>query len=394
MSTKKLPRGIQKRKYEDGRTAFRVRFRVPTPDGGRKQASKEFDTLEAAQQFRDRTAKTLTRTGRLTLKEFVERYWNPRCEQRQKPSTRLADGSRLKTWILPRFGPLYLDAIAPATWIDFCNATEAADLSDRGKQNVFGLLHSILQYAVTMHMLAANPLAKATGSKENELRPRAERKEKPTLTPEQLRKVLKAVAEWRQPLVWTFALTGLRASEVSGLKWCDYDEAAKVLHIRRGVVRGVVGTPKTKNTVRQLYVPPFLEQMLERQRLISKVRLGRTPTPEDWIFCSTQGHPLNADTTRRQVLHPALKAAGIQPELYAHGWHLFRHSAGTGLQKQTGDVYGTSRFLGHASVKITESTYLHMSDAIRETEELARYWQAGVPEVCPIVVPQQTEIPQ
>lgn len=87
--------------------------------------------------------------------------------------------------------------------------------------------------------------------------------------------------------------------------------------------------------------------------------------------------------SRRRTLQPALLAAGIEPQLYCHGWHLLRHSAANDL----GDVYATSRLLGHASVKITEAAYMHLGPKVSETEKLADYWQS-VPEVCPANVPR------
>ena len=48
---------------------------------------------------------------------------------------------------------------------------------------------------------------------------------------------------------------GLRPGEIAALKWEDFDE--ENVHIRRSVVRGIVGTPKTKESIASL--PPLVE---------------------------------------------------------------------------------------------------------------------------------------
>ena len=42
---------------------------------------------------------------------------------------------------------------------------------------------------------------------------------------------------------------GLRPGELAGLKWQDFDSVNDVVNIRRSVVRGIVGTPKTPESL-------------------------------------------------------------------------------------------------------------------------------------------------
>jgi hypothetical protein len=44
------------------------------------------------------------------------------------------------------------------------------------------------------------------------------------------------------------------------------------------------------------------------------------------------------DYLRKEVLYPALKKAGIERVDRTHGFHLFRHSAGSIIHAQTGDL--------------------------------------------------------
>ena len=242
-----------------------------------------------------------------------------------------------------------------------------------------------------MAFLEKNPLARPNGSRENKLCPRkAARKEKPILSPDQFGKLLRHLPEHWHPLVWTFAITGLRASEVAGLRWSDYDKADHTLTVQRGVVRGVVDSPKTEATARKVGGNSLLADMLERQRVYSKIRLQREPGPNDYIFSTPSGNPFNADTARREILYPAMRKAGIVPNGRQWGWHCFRHSCATAHLNVIGDIYRASRYLGHADVRITQKIYTHLKPApAAEAELLATYWSGSL--AVPFAVPLQTD---
>src|SRR5262245_60548354 len=54
-----------------------------------------------------------------------------------------------------------------------------------------------------------------------------------------------ATGRW-QPLLQTAVLTGLRASELRGLRWADVDLEARLLHVRQRADRfNVIGPPKS-----------------------------------------------------------------------------------------------------------------------------------------------------
>lgn len=386
--------GIELRVLSEGQIAYRAHFRVPRAGGWVKQ-SKQFPTLDEALTFKARIdRKPATARQRLTVAHFIAQRWQPNADLRQKNSTRCSEGSRIQNYILPHFGSTHLDEVTPAQWEQFKTTVTGAGgraLSVKTRQNIFGLFHSILQYAVEIGFLERNPLAKPLGSRHNVLRPHGRRKEKPTLTPEQFQAVLANLAEHWRPVLWMFAITGLRASEVAGLRWSDYDEANRCLLLRRGVVRRIVDSPKTEATRRKLGVPPVLGEALRKQRIYQAARLrmvGRKPAPTDYIFASVTGKPFDQDRIRRDVLYPAMMKAGIIPRDREFGWHIFRHSAASAHVESTGDILRTSKWLGHASLKTTAETYAHIQPAPqRDAELLQEHWMRspGVPSDVPLI---------
>jgi len=71
-----------------------------------------------------------------------------------------------------------------------------------------------------------------------------EREETNALLPEQLDRFLTEMRTRfprHYPLAATLALTGLRFCHATALRWEDFDEDARILHIRRRQLRGRIG---------------------------------------------------------------------------------------------------------------------------------------------------------
>jgi len=66
------------------------------------------------------------------------------------------------------------------------------------------------------------------------------------------------------------------------------------------------------------------------------------------------------------VLYPAIKEAGIVPQARAHGFHVFRHSAGTIFHAKTGDLKLAQELLGHAQMSTTSDIYVHVPEEVAE----------------------------
>ena len=75
---------------------------------------------------------------------------------------------------------------------------------------------------------------------------------------EELRTILdKAVGVWR-PLALTAIFTGMRASELRGLPWCNVDLDAGMIHVRqRADLWGRIGKPKSKAGNRDIPIAPM-----------------------------------------------------------------------------------------------------------------------------------------
>ena len=74
-------------------------------------------------------------------------------------------------------------------------------------------------------------------------------------------------ARWR-PLLLTAIFTGLRASELRGLRWDDVDLKRGELHVRQRADRyGKIGRPKSEAGERTVPLPPMVVTALREHRL-------------------------------------------------------------------------------------------------------------------------------
>lgn len=159
-------------------------------------------------------------------------------------------------------------------------------------------------------------------------------------------------AEW-SPFFDLLASTGLRVSEAIALRWMDLKlDGSPCLWVRRSIVRGVIGAPKSRFGRRCVPLDPDLAGRLFARR-------GPEAGEEDLVFPSGRGTPRNPDNIRYRVLVPAVERAGLS----GIGFHAFRHTCASMLIERGLSPLRLQRWMGHHSAAYTLDTYGHLIDA-------------------------------
>lgn len=199
-------------------------------------------------------------------------------------------------------------------------------LSQKSIFNLVGMFSSSLNYAVSQGRIAVNPYN--LFESEERVKPGREHKRE-YLTVEELKRMIDTPcrnAVVRQVFLFT-CFTGLRLSDVRGLRWCDLSQqdGSYTLGVRM------------YKTEKMVYIP------LSKQAMKWMPERGEK-SGDDCVFESVP-----KDYNRH--IAAWAKAAGIMKHIT---YHCGRHTFATMLLSLGVDIYTVSKLLGHASLRHTQ----------------------------------------
>jgi integrase len=241
-------------------------------------------------------------------------------------------------------------------------------------------LRKLLADAVRQGLIAANPAARA------DLPPAQEfvGKEIPIEHTDAIRAALVALAH-EDPLakcpdlfyvcVFDVALgTGLRLGELRALRWRDVDRERRLVRIERAYSLRELRRPKSESGVRAVPLFPSVDAAL-REVAVRAVSRGRY-APDELVFASARGTPLEPSNLRQRAWLPAFALAGLGDAGYR--FHDLRHTCVSRLVQAGADIKLVQSVAGHANPLITLKRYSHLLDA-RITEAATRFDPARIP---------------
>jgi integrase len=194
-------------------------------------------------------------------------------------------------------------------------------------------------------------------------------------TPGEVRTIVSALdGRWR-PLLLTAIFSGLRSSELRGLRWSDVDLKRGELHVRqRADCFNAIGRPKSAAGTRTVPLPPMLVNTLREHRLACpNGDLGL-------VFPNGKGNIESHTNIINRGLIPAMIAAGVidaKGKAKYTGLHSLRHFyASWCINRKVDDglelpLKLVQARLGHASITMTADRYGHLFPRGDDGAELA-----------------------
>ena len=180
---------------------------------------------------------------------------------------------------------------------------------------------------------------------------------------------------WR-PLLLTAIFTGLRASELRGLRWEDVDLDKRIVHVRQRADRyNAIGKPKSEAGDRVVPIPPMVVNTLREWKLACPRHDGGLGL----AFPTGTGNIESLGNIINRGLVPAQITAGVtagQGAKYT-GMHALRHfyaswcinrRADGGLELPPKLV---QERLGHSSIVMTMDVYGHLFPRVDDGSEMA-----------------------
>jgi integrase len=279
------------------------------------------------------------------------------------------DGYRqhVKLHIVPRIGKVKL-ANLTTPGVEAFRDSLLADMSRPMAKKVLGSLKSLLKDAKRRGNVAQNVAADVSIG----INGRSKAKLDIPTRAEIQRMVDAAPAGRGRALLLTAALTGLRASELRGLRWEDVDLARGRLSVKQRADRyGDIGRPKSASGERTLPIGDMVINTLREWKL-------RCPRKGGLVFPTGTGTIENHSNIAQRILDPAQIAAGIvgadgKPKYGLHSlrhfyasWCINRRQDG-GLELPPKTVQAR---LGHASIVMTLDRYGHLFPSHDDGAEL------------------------
>ena len=306
------------------------------------------------------------------FKEWLETYKKPHV----KPITYSVQERNVRLNIIPRWGNYRLKDITRKEYQQWIN-----ELREHYSEGTVRRIHSIMSSALDdavheFNILLENPAKKIKIPKDSEKKERVS-----YFTKEELDKFLNELkrpqkhAKYKHSIQYyvlfsLLARTGLRIGEALALTWDDIDLDKGTLSIDKTLVYPLnstpyLSTPKSKMSIRTIKLDNQTLKIMKKHRINQKEMYLRyenyKPSDKNLVFHQHDGRWLRTNVVR-EYFKTVCKRAGV-PVLSPHA---LRHTHAVHLLEAGANIKYVSERLGHASIKITADTYLHITQKIED----------------------------
>lgn len=315
--------------------------------------------------------------SKLTLGAFLLDQWLPAMQLTIAETTWEGYKGNVDRYIVPRLGEVALKDLKPPkiNWMyadvrDHGRSRGTGKLSLKTVREVHVTLHRALEDAVRWDYLDQNPCDRVTAPSATAAK-NGRKKAIKTWTAAEVNAFGIAIADHPFFELWLLdATTGIRRSELLGLRWKDVDLKNNRLAIRQVLVvvdgKGKFkDAPKSQNGYRTIRFPPRVGAALNDLRVRQlKTRLAADQwTDLDLLFCRKDGLPWHpdyvTDTLKKLILDSGLPEIRPLQDL--------RHTHATILIGEAGvNVKVVQERLGHHSHSFTADTYQHVIPGMDE----------------------------
>lgn len=269
--------------------------------------------------------------------------------------------------VIPKIGDLHLSQVTTEDIDSMLNSLKDNGLSYSSIKKAYDCAKAMFEYAIQKRDIVINPMALAEMPHESDF----EKKEVRFFTRDEASRIIEECSRLYStgkpvyPYGDAFILvlnTGLRMGELLGLQKQDVDLSKKVINVKRNAQvvsnrnndgtraaghRVVLSTTKTYSGRRCI--------SLNKTALEAVQRLMNAHPESQYVVCGTTGNQVTHERFERSF-YRILRNCGIEQT----GVHSLRHTFASMLFDKGTDIKTISTLLGHASVKITMDTYVHL----------------------------------
>ena len=259
--------------------------------------------------------------------------------------------------ILPYLGKYKLINLKPEHIQNLINKKLQSGTGVRTIEVIHTIIHNSLNHAIKIGAITRNPTNATTV-------PRQKTHEMKIFNEIEVNTFLNHTQGTRYESLYHLAIaTGLRQSELLGLKWSDLDWEKKSLNVQRQLKRkhkqgDYFESPKTRNGRRSITLGTKTIQKLREQlkrQIEERDRAGNHWQENDLIFPSTIGTPMGQNNLFRSF-KVLLRTSGL-PEIRFHD---LRHTAASLMLMNGVSPIIVAKRLGHSKISMTLDVYGHL----------------------------------
>lgn len=305
-----------------------------------------FPKSERAQEMNalaDRAEACISRNP--TFRQFSE-IWYEEKKIEWRPSYRQKTQIILDKYLLPEFGGKAVHAIKKPDLLTFRSSLAKVRYGKDGQSSlsvarinqIMILLRMILEEASDRHDFEM-PYKNIKNLKQA----------RPDVNPFTLSEVwliLKHVRADYKPYYTIRFFTGMRTSEIDGLKWDCINFDRREISIRGALVNGEMGPTKTLGSQRDIAMSQLVYDALLEQK-------ARTFGKSEFVFCNSQGNPMEYRNVNRRVWKPTLALLGLKHRRA----YQTRHTAATLWLAAGENPEWIARQMGHSSTEMLFRVY-------------------------------------
>ncbi|MGB1262494.1 MAG: tyrosine-type recombinase/integrase [Cognaticolwellia sp.] len=286
----------------------------------------------------------------ITIKDMIN-DWFKRNQHQWERSTIRGYKSKTIQHIEPNFGHINVSEFKPSLFKNWAatatnkNSNTNKPLTGKTINEVRSIMRSAFQDLYIDEVIDSNPIDRIKRFKHTKAEPEpfnaAERE--------------KILAEMTGQVhnFFNFAFwTGLRTSELIGLRKCDVDLKRKVIFVRKAVVEGQEQGTKTKSGCRT-------HEMHELAFLALSAQMKVTPDNQERVFINPKTNkPWSNDKVTYRLWGQALKKSKVK---YRTQYNT-RHTYASTMLTEDRPIAWLARQLGHSDIRETLKTYARWID--------------------------------
>lgn len=282
--------------------------------------------------------------------------WLARLASERKASPHTLDGYRRDLAKLVRFMQTQqitsFDSLIPNRMRGFIAAEHRAGLSPKSLQRLLSSCRSLFRQLTREGLLTHDPLAGVRGPKVHRKLPEVLDVDEATALVEGEGKGNDALNLRDRAMLELFYSSGLRLSELIGLRWLDLDlDAGEVRVLGKG---------------RKTRIVPVGRHAITALRALGESEGREADSP---VFRGRNGAPVSPRTVQARMKTLALRQ-GFAKRVHPH---LLRHTFASHMLESSGDLRAVQELLGHADIATTQ-IYTHL-----DFQHLAKVYDAAHP---------------